>query len=92
MPASLSSAFILPDPHDIEDTIVDCLVNLRSSHGASASGRARIVENCITPVSLLFKAAEMASAAGAEEQAVFTYFLSLMHAQAAHFPAPSCPD
>lgn len=71
--------FTLPDFHDTRDTIADCLASLQIAPGGQHE---RIVENSLIPITLLFKAGEMACAAGSEEQAVFAYFLSLMHAQA----------
>ena len=79
------SAFTLPDFHDTRDTIADCLASLQlESDGQLES----IVQNSLIPVTLLFKAGEMACAAGSAEQAVFAYFLSLMDAQARHFARP----
>jgi|GEM_PF-3706537 len=73
------STFTLPDSNDIRDTIADCLDSLGI---APQSERARIIENCLAPVMLLFEAGETACAAGPQERAVFAYFLSLMAAQA----------
>ena len=76
------NTFSLPDFNDTRDTIADCLASL----GIAPEGQhSRIVENSLIPVTLLFKAGEMACAAGIEERAVFTYFLSLLDAQAREF-------
>ena len=80
------STFVIPDFRDTRDTIADCLASLGI---APAEEHARIVENSLTPVTLLFRAGEMACAAGPEERAVFIYFLSLMEAQAKGFGAAS---
>ena len=71
--------FHLPDLGDTRDTIADCLTALRS---APAGQHERIIENCLVPVSMLFLACKMASAAGPDEGAVFGYFLTMMEAQA----------
>lgn len=82
------STFTLPDSSDIRDTIADCLDCL----GIAPEGeRARIIENCLAPVALLFEAGEMASVGGTEERAVFAYFLSLMAAQARKSCATPAP-
>ena len=75
------SNFTLPDFHDTRDTIADCIASLQIAPDQAQ----RIVENSLIPVTLLFKAGEMACAAGSEERAVFAYFLSLMDAQAKRF-------
>ena len=75
--------FTLPDFFDTRDTIADCITSLQI---APDGQHERIVENSLIPVTLLFKAGQLACAAGAEERAVFSYFLSLMEAQARQFP------
>ncbi|HEX7641501.1 MAG TPA: hypothetical protein VF472_04730 [Burkholderiaceae bacterium] len=80
--------FILPDFQDTRDTIADYVSSLRIAPGGQHE---RIVENSMIPIALLFKASEMACAAGSEEQAVFAYFLSLLHAQADGLAKPLAP-
>jgi hypothetical protein len=82
------SSFTLPDSSDLRDTIADCVDSLGI---APESERARIIENCLAPVTLLFGAGEMACAAGPQERAVFAYFLSLMEAQARGFDLAQIP-
>lgn len=79
----MAISFSLPDFFDTRDTITDCITSL---HIAPEEQHERIVENSLIPVTLLFKAGQLACAAGSEERAVFSYFLSLMEAQARQFP------
>jgi hypothetical protein len=77
------TAFTLPDPADIRDTITDCLEVLYADLQARDGQIEEIIERAMTPVTMLFMAAEMAGRAGPKEQAVFAYFVATLHAQAA---------
>ena len=89
LPGIVMNTFTIPDFRDIGDTIADCLASLGIAPDAQHE---RIVKNSLVPIALLFKAGEMACAAGEEERAVFAYFLSLMEVQARGFGLPDAAD
>ena len=76
---SSMSKFTIPDPRDTRDVIADYLALWQIG---SSVRHEQIIKNCLIPITLLFEAGEMVSAAGPEEEAVFAYFLSMLHAQA----------
>ncbi|HEY8024350.1 MAG TPA: hypothetical protein VIF60_07285 [Burkholderiaceae bacterium] len=76
------TAFTLPDPADIRDTIKDCLAVLYDDPQAGNDHIEDVIERCVASIGMLFKAAEMAGRAGPKEQAVFAYFVAALHAQA----------
>jgi hypothetical protein len=72
---------ILPDQKDAKDTIADYLDALHLDSLEKAR-RDQIISNCVTPVTLLIQAVELATAAGREEEAILLHFIHSLNAQA----------